>query len=177
MRSNVLTTHINDPRKESPIPKPKHQPPARPLVTQCPKNFFAWHTGPYPVTVFAGRPRKLYSMAPRPVQSRGRECRHDAQTTPLSSPATHTAFGMQTHSTPQRPQHPQTQHATRPAQDEEYDCGCWGNFCHVFWRTSGASHADLVASSLPLFSWVLCHKTWGWELWRRANCSVCRTSA
>jgi hypothetical protein len=63
-------------------------------------------------------------MAPRPVQSRGENADTDTQTTPLSSPATQTAFGMQTHTTPQRPQRPQAQHATQPTQDEEYDYGC-----------------------------------------------------
>ncbi|OAX36848.1 WD40 repeat-like protein [Rhizopogon vinicolor AM-OR11-026] len=98
------------------------------------RSFFARHTGPQPVTVFAGRPRKLYWMAPRPVvpedQSAGEEDGNTNVQTgqPPSSIVTPTSAAQA--DSPHMPRHPQIQPATQPVE-EEYDYGCWGNFWYI----------------------------------------------
>ncbi|OAX33418.1 WD40 repeat-like protein [Rhizopogon vinicolor AM-OR11-026] len=106
-----------------------------PLQPRINRSFFARHTGPWPVTVFAGRPRKLYWMAPRPVVLEDQSAEEEngntnAQTGQPPSSIAAPPSVAQADSTPHRPQHPQIQPATRPV-DEEYDYGCWGNFWYV----------------------------------------------
>ncbi|OAX35126.1 hypothetical protein K503DRAFT_803062 [Rhizopogon vinicolor AM-OR11-026] len=110
-----------------------------PLQQRPKRSLFSRHTGPRPVTIFAGRPRKLYWTAPRPVDRIADEGSGDtnARTGQSSSAAVQPSPVALPRASLQRPQRLQVQTvpATQPAhvQEEEYDYGCWGNFCHALW--------------------------------------------
>ncbi|KAG2148842.1 hypothetical protein DEU56DRAFT_782495 [Suillus clintonianus] len=88
----------------SPQPRPK-------------RSFFAWHTGPKPVTVSAGRRKNRIYVALPPSQKKNAD---------TNTQAGQTSSTGQPHLVSNMPQHTQTQSETQPAQE---DYGCWGNFC------------------------------------------------
>lgn len=81
------------------------------------RSFFAWHTGPMPVTVSTVKSKKRIYVARPPLSQK-----KNADTNPQ---ADQTSSAGQPHSVSGMPQHTQTQSETRPAEDR----GCWVNFC------------------------------------------------
>ncbi|KAJ8587028.1 tricorn protease domain 2-containing protein [Rhizopogon salebrosus TDB-379] len=114
----------------------RHRPPSNESIPPHPlsdRSVFSWRPGPRPITVSAGRPRRLYWMVPRPVLPANQTVEEgngngngNGNTNPSTAQLPSAATRPQP--TPHNPQHSQTQAMTQPAE-KNHDFGCWGNFC------------------------------------------------